>query len=210
MQMSGASVQPAESLEESQETNVVMMASAGSGTEKLTGQSDPMIPEEDFSAGIERFSHLSSDLTEVLLDLSRIVRNSAERLKEIQSAVEEKKSELTRLQAQIESERRAYEEERMLRIEQEKEYAENLILQRQREEEEYRRVWSSEKARAQQQLEEDLRLIQEENRLKQEIAERELLQREMALKEKELEWVQLTQELDEFMSRLSKRVQPRP
>ena len=181
-QMSGSVLEPAEiineTVEQAQQTNVSIMPRTGSGAEELSGRSGAVMEAKDFSTAIEHFSHLSSDLTEVLLDLSRIVRISEEQLKEIQYSVELKKGELKSLDAQIESERRAGEEERMRWVRQENEYAENLKTQRQHEEAEYRQALDSEKAKAQQQLKQELSLIEQENRLKHEAMERDFLQRE--------------------------------
>jgi chromosome segregation ATPase len=212
-QMNGSASEPAETakevVERSQQANVVIMPTEASCAEGSSGRSEPVMAAEDLSTAIEHFSHLSSGMTKILSDLSRIVQGSAEQLKAIQSAVEVKKSELKSLEAQVESERRTREEEKMHQSQQENEYVENLKIQRQREEEEYKRAWDLEKAKARQQLDEELRLIRQENRLKQEAIERDCLRREMALKEKEVEWVQLTQELEQFMSRLGRRIQSR-
>ncbi len=61
--------------------------------------------------------------------------------------------------------------------------------------------------RAQQKLEEELKAVQQESLEKQQALERDCLQRELILKEKELEWVQLIQELEQFMSKLTRRTQ---
>jgi hypothetical protein len=199
----------------------------------LPGRSEPLILAKEMTAAAERFSHLSSGLNEVLGNLSRIVRTAAEQLDAIKAAVDLKKSELKRLhdidaaavkleqlledhrkqkesfEAQMRNESRAWEEEKARQLEEEKAYEETLKLQRQREEEEYKRAWEVEKARAQQQIEEEFRLIQQKNRLKQEAMERDYMQRELILKEKELEWVQLIQELEQFMSKLTRRAQSR-
>jgi hypothetical protein len=221
-----------EIVEQLQETNRLTMPGTGQNPEvELPGRSEPTIPVEEFSVASERFSQLSSGVTEVLADLSRIVRTSAEYLDAVQSAIDLKKAELKRLhdidvaaatleqllesqrkqkenfEAQMESERRAWEGEKMRLVQEEFAYAESLKTQRQLEEEEYKRTWDAEKAKAQQQLEAELRLIQQENRLKQEAMERDLMRREMALKEKEIEWAQLIQELEQFMSKLTKRAQ---
>ena len=48
---------------------------------------------------------------------------------------------------------------------------------------------------------------QQQSLKKQQALERDCLERELALKEKELEWVQLIQELEQFMSKLTRRAQ---
>jgi hypothetical protein len=68
-------------------------------------------------------------------------------------------------------------------------------------------MWATEKSKARQQLEEELRAIEQNSREKQEAMERNCLERELLLKQKELEWVQLVQELEQFMSQLTKRIQ---
>jgi hypothetical protein len=237
-EMSGSAFEEPESFEgtfeESQQTNASIKPETGTDpVARLAGGSEPKIPAEEFSIASERISNLSSGLMEVLADLERIIRASAEQLDAIQSAIDLKTSELKRLrnidvaaetleqllesqcrekerfQARMESERRAWEEEKTRREQEEKAYTESLKAQRQLEEGEYRRTWNEEKLKAQQQFEEELRLIQQENKLKQEAVEKDLMERELVLKEKELEWAQLVQELEQFMSKLVMRTQPR-
>lgn len=232
--MSGFAFERPKSLEEiveqSQQANNLIMPEAGRDpAPELSGRSEPIIPAEEFSIASERISNLSSGLMEVLADLERIIRTSAEQLHAIQSAIGLKKGELKRLydievvaetleqlqesqrkkeeslEAQIKSERRAWEEEKTRREQEENAYVESLNARRQLEEEEYRRTWNEEKLRAQQQFEEELRLIQQENMLKQEAVQRDFMERELALREKELEWTQLIQELEQVMSKLAMR-----
>jgi hypothetical protein len=178
---------------------------------------------------VERFSKLSSELTGFLLDLPRKIERVAEQLRSFQTAVSEKRSELDRLCAigesakdleqhierlkqqkqildqQVAAQRRIFEEEASRRDQENREYYENLRLQRQREEEEYRSRCAVEHLKAKTRLEEELSANQQNNQKKQEEWERDFLKRELVLKKKELEWVQLIQELEQFMSKLAGR-----
>jgi len=219
--------------EQSQPSNKFIAPETGANPEPGSPGGLSRIPGEEFSFVSGRLSNLSSGLMEVLADLERIIRTSADQLAAIQAAVDLKEDELKRLhqidaaaetleqilesqrtqkenfEAQIESERRAWDEEKARRVQEENAYVERLNIQRQLEEEEYKRTLEEEKVKALQQLEEELRLIQQENRLKQEAIERDCVERELAMKEKELEWAQLIQELEQFMSKLTQRVQSR-
>jgi hypothetical protein len=184
---------------------------------------------EKLSTEISRFTSLSSELTELLAPLSREIRSSAEHLTRIRAEADLKKKELKDLhgielsvaaldrlasehQRQKESlerliidQRALWEAEKERRSQEEKDYAENLRLRREREEEEYRQKWAVEKLKAQQKLEEEMKGIQQERLQKLQALERDCLERELVLKEKELEWVQLIQELEQFMSKLTRR-----
>jgi hypothetical protein len=184
---------------------------------------------ERLSIEIGRFSSLSTELTELLTLISREIRTSAEQLARIQTEVDSKKKELKdlhgveisvaaldRLAAEhqhqkeslerlIADQRAQWETERARRTREENEYVESLRIRREREEEEYRQRWAGEKLKAQQRLEEEMRNIQQERLQKVQALERDCLERELILKEKELEWVQLIQELEQFMSKLTRR-----
>jgi hypothetical protein len=184
---------------------------------------------EKLSTDTGRFFGLSSELTELLANLSREVKLSAEQLTRIRAEADLKKKELKDLhgievsvaalerlaaeqQRQKESldrliadQRAQWEGEKARRTQEEKDYAENLRIRHEREEEEYRQRWAVEKLQAQQKLEEELRNIQQERLQKLQALERDCLERELVLKEKELEWVQLIQELEQFMSKLTRR-----
>jgi hypothetical protein len=54
-------------------------------------------------------------------------------------------------------------------------------------------------------LAEELQSIQKKNQADQEALERDFLERDLHLKQKELEWMQLVQELEQFMSKLGNR-----
>jgi hypothetical protein len=190
-----------------------------------------LLRAEKLSIEINRFSSLSSELTALLALFSQEIKASAEQLAQIRAAVELKKKELKDLHGieasvaaldrlavehqrqketleQLMADQRAqWESEKARRTREEKEYAENMRIRREREEEEYRQRAAGEKLKAQQKLEEEMRIIQQERLQKQQALERECLERELILKEKELEWVQLIQELEQFMSKLTRRTQ---
>ncbi len=190
-----------------------------------------LLRAEKLSIEIERFSGLSSELTSLLAIFSQEIKASAEQLVRISAAVDSKKKELKNLhrieasvaaldrlaaehQRQKEAlerlmadQRAQWEAEKSRRVREEREYAENIRVRRDRDEEEYRQRWAAEKLKAQQKFEEEMRAIQQERLQKQQALERDCLERELALKEKELEWVQLIQELEQFMSKLTRRTQ---
>jgi len=191
----------------------------------------PLMNAEKLSEEINRFSGLTSELTGVLSRLSREVQISAEQLNQVHAALEAKHNELKTLygleasaatleglvrdnrqqkedlQRQIEEQRAAWELEISKREQEENQYQENLRIRRQRDEEEYKQRWAAEKLKAQQKFEEELRVIHQEALQRQQARERDCLDRELKLKEKELEWVQLIQELEQFMSKLTRRTQ---
>jgi hypothetical protein len=186
---------------------------------------------EKYLVDIQHFSRLSSELTAFLSELSEKIRSSAEQLKMIEQAVALKTEDLKRLHgieaAAVELEqlieskrlqkeqfdnfvagqRNLWDEEKAKHTQENEEYLESLKLQRQREEEEYRLQWAAEKSKAKQQLAEELQAIQKKNRANQESLEKDFLKRELLLKEKELEWMQLAQEIEQFISKLGRRTQ---
>jgi hypothetical protein len=190
-----------------------------------------LLSAEQLSIGIERFTGLSSELTALLTLFSQDIKASAEQLTRIRAAVDLKEKELKDLhgieasvaaldrlavehQRQKEmlerlmaDQRAQWEAEKARRTREEREYTENLRIRREREEEEYRQKWAGEKLKSQQKHEEEMRIIQQERLQKQQALERDCLERELVLKEKELEWVQLIQELEQFMSKLTRRTQ---
>ena len=189
----------------------------------------PLMGAEELSLVIERFSGISSELTGILSRLAREVIISAEQLDRVRSAVDSKKKELQTLRGieatavalerlvldrqrqketldrAIAAQRAVWEEEKANRAQEEREYLENLRIRREREEEEYRQAWAAEKLRKQQKLEEELSAIHQENLQKQQEMERDYIERELRRKEKELEWVRLIEELEQFMSKLAQR-----
>jgi hypothetical protein len=189
----------------------------------------PLMSAEELSLVIERFSIISSELTGILSRLAQEVVMSAEQLDRVRSAVDSKKEELKTLhgieatavalerlvldhQRQKEaldlamaSQRAEWEEEKANRAQEEREYLEHLRVRREREEEEYRQVWAAEKLRKKEKLEEELKAVQQEHLQKQQEKEGDYIERELRLKEKELEWVRLIEELEQFMSKLAQR-----
>jgi hypothetical protein len=190
-----------------------------------------LLRAEKLSIEIDRFSSLSSELAAILTLFSQEIKTAAEQLTRIRAAVDLKKKELKdlhgieasiaaldrlavehqekkeALERLMADQRAQWEAEKARRTREEREYAENLRIRHEREEEEYRQRVAGEKLKAQQKLEEEMRIIQQEGLQKQQAQERDCLQRELILKEKELEWVQLIQELEQFMSKLTRRTQ---
>ncbi len=184
---------------------------------------------EKYLVDIQHFSHLAGELTAFLSELSEKIRSSAEQLKMMEQAVALKAEDLKRLhnieatavdleqlianqrlqREQLENfmagQRSLWDEEKARRSKENEQYLENLKLQRQKEEQEYRFEWAAEKSKAKQELAEELQTIQKKNRANQEALEKDFLKRELLLKEKELEWMQLAQELEQFISKLGRR-----
>jgi len=195
---------------------------------------EPLMNPERLSLEIERFSGLSAELSELLSRLRLEILKSAEQLSRIRSVVDAKKGELKTLhdieasavalerliqdqrqqresfERSMTDQRAMWEEEKAERTRQEEEYLENLRISRERDEEDYRQAWAAEKLKAQQKLEEELKVVRQEELQRQQALEKDLLERELTLREKELEWVQLIQELEQFMSKLTRRAQARP
>ena len=159
---------------------------------------------ENISLDLDRFLRLSAEMMETLSNLSRKVKEAVERLKEDQRLQQE------RFESLMENQNNRWEEEKRRRVQEDRDYQENLRLRRQREEEEYRQKWAVEQQQAKRMLAEELRALEAENRLKLETLEKEFSHRELILKEKELECSRLVQELEQFISGLSVYAGPRP
>jgi hypothetical protein len=184
---------------------------------------------EKYQVDIRHFENISGELTAFLSELSEKVRSSAEQLRMIEQAVEFKTEELKRLcdienaaatldrllekqrlekeqfEAVMARQRSLWEEEKVARDQENEEYLERLKAERQREEEEYQRQWAVKQSKAKQELSEELQSIQKKNQADQEALEKDFLERDIHLKQKELEWMQLVQELEQFMSKLGNR-----
>jgi hypothetical protein len=184
---------------------------------------------DKYLVDVQHFAHLSSELTSFLSDLSEKIRSSAEQLKMIEQAVALKTEDLKKLHGietaviemaqlvenqklqkeQFENlmmeQRRGWEEEKAMRGRENEQYQLTLRIERQKEEEEYRLQWEAEREKARQELTEELQIVQKRNQANQEALEKEFLKRELQLKEKELEWMQLAQELEQFISKLGRR-----
>ncbi len=172
---------------------------------------------EKFSLAMERFSVLSTEMITLLMGLSQEIHQSAEELGAIRNAADLKKKELeTLLEAEHSARALARQTEDLKR---EKEELEQYIrnqrasweeerAQREKEVEEHRKDWDTEQFRARQELEEALRAIRQQNQEAHEAVEREWIDREQNLKNKELEWSQLIHELDQFLTKLAGRSGP--
>jgi hypothetical protein len=184
---------------------------------------------DKYLVDMRHFARLSNELTVFLSELSEKIRSSAEQLKMIEQAVELKTEEFRRLhgieiatvtleriledqrsakeqfEAGMASQRSLWEEEKARRSQEQKEYIETLSFQRKCEEEESRRQRAAEQAKAKQELTEELQSIQKKHQANQEAFEKDFLERELLLKQKETEWMRLVQELEQFMADLGKR-----
>ncbi len=190
-----------------------------------------LMAREELSTKMERVSHLSLDLSGLLSDLTREVQASMDQLEQLQSAVDVKKRELKTLyeieasvatlerlmreqeaerenfERLMENQRSIWEEEKALHEQEEKEYLEALKARRKEEEEKYKHIWAVEHLKAQQELEEELRITQQRNVEKQKALESDIQDRDRRLQEKELEWGRLIGELEQYMERLAERAQ---
>jgi hypothetical protein len=195
-------------------------------------ENQPLIRAENLVLNIERFSALSTELTSVLTRLAQDIRAAAQQLEGIRAQVDAKKKELKTLhgieatavalerlaldhqrqketlERAIAEERALWEEEKAKRAQEERECQESLRIRHEREEEAFRQQWANERLTAQHKLEEELQLMRQDSLEKQQTMERTCLERELKLREKEVEWAQLIQELEGFMSRLSRRMRP--
>jgi hypothetical protein len=178
---------------------------------------------------IKRFSDLSSEMVELLSNLSQEISKSAADLQEVQSALDVRKKELATLneiemlaaslEQQIQDlrqqkenldhivaeQRAAWEKEKERRVREEREFVESLNARRQQEEQEYQKAWAAEQEKARHRLNEELTAIQLEKQGAQSAIETDLQERELLFKKKELEWGQLIQELEQFLYKLEKR-----
>jgi hypothetical protein len=192
---------------------------------------EPLVRLDNLSLNVEHFSKLSLDLTSVLTQLSQCVQAAVEQLDSIRNAVEAKKKELKNLhgieatavtlermaldyqrqkellERTIVDHRAIWEEEKSARAKEEEEYQSTVRIRREKDEEAFKQQWATERHLAQRRLEDELKLMQEENLERQRALERSFLERELKLKEKELEWMKLVQELEQFLSRLTRRMQ---
>jgi len=194
-------------------------------------QPEPLMTPDELSAELNRFSLLNSEMSAILSRFIHEIRLSSEQLQQVRSAVDTKKKELQALlnieesaeslehlsqryrqqkedlELQIENQNALWEQEKRKRLQEEQEYLEKTRIRREKDEEAYRQHWAEEKLKSRQKLEEELLVIQQESYQNQQAFEQECLERELILKQKELEWVQLIQELEQFMTRLTRRTQ---
>jgi hypothetical protein len=188
-------------------------------------QSVEGISVEDVVKGI---SALSLDLSKALAGLSEELIQEVNRLSYAREAVELERKEIARLhqidvaltaldqlvqdyarqKEELESEiaaQRATWDEELKRTERERKEQEELLRkQRQREIEEYEYKKALERKKAQDKYEEDVKVLEKQNREKQEALEKSWQQREAALKEQEEELVRLKSDSESFPSRLEK------
>ncbi len=179
---------------------------------------------------VQRISGLGLEITKSLTQLSEKPVAEVEKLQNVREAVSLETKELERLhkidiaataldqliqdygkqkeelEAEISSRREAWTEEERERERQKKELEENLKKQRQREAEEYEYKKSLERKKAQDKYEEEMRLLEKNNKERQEASEKGWQQREAAIKEKEEEWSRLKKEVEEFPARLKKEL----
>jgi hypothetical protein len=174
---------------------------------------------EKFTLAMERFSGLSTEMITLLMGLSEEINSSAKELNVVRAAVDRKKKELEELQ-EAEQTARALKQQTGDLIIQKEELERRIVDQRKAwederarkalEEDEQRKAWNAEQFKARQELEEELQTTRRRHQEAQEEAERDFVERDMILKKKELEWSQLIQELDQFMSKLTVRLHPHP
>lgn len=179
---------------------------------------------------VQRISGLGLEITKSLTQLSEKLVAEVEKLQNVREAVSLETKELERLhkidiaataldqliqdygkqkeelEAEISSRREAWAEEERERERQKKELEENLKKQRQREVEEYEYKKSLERKKAQDKYEEEMWLLEKNNKERQEAFEKGWQQREAAIKEKEEEWSLLKKEVEEFPARLKKEI----
>ncbi len=179
---------------------------------------------------VQRISGLGLEITKSLTQLSEKLVAEVEKLQNVREAVSLETKELERLhkidiaataldqliqdygkqkeelEAEISSRREAWAEEERERGRQQKELEENLKKQRQREAEEYEYKKSLERKKSQDKYEEEMRLLEKNNKERQEASEKGWQQREAAIKEKEEEWSRLKKEIEEFPARLKKEI----
>jgi hypothetical protein len=177
---------------------------------------------------VKRISGLGLEITKSLSQLSERLVVEVEKLQNVREAVSLETRELERLhkidiaataldqllvdygkqkddlEADISRGREAWTKEEVERERQQKESEDNLKKQRQREVDEYEYKKSLERKKAQDKYDEEIRLVEKNNKEKQEALEKGWQQREGAIKEKEAEWAQVKREVEGFPERLKK------
>jgi hypothetical protein len=177
---------------------------------------------------VKRISGLGLEITKSLSQLSERLVAEVEKLQNVREAVSMETRELERLhkidiaataldqllvdygkqkgdlEADISCQREAWTKEEVERECQKKELEDNLKKQRQRETDEYEYRKSLERKKAQDKYDEEMRLVEKNNKERQEALEKGWQQREGAIKEKEEEWVQMKREVEGFPERLKK------
>ncbi|MEJ2110883.1 MAG: hypothetical protein P8Z37_13430, partial [Acidobacteriota bacterium] len=178
---------------------------------------------------IERFSSLTSDLKDCLLNMIRKTKNAMDALSKIERAVEDKKGELKRLHgietaavsleelveehrrqrvefdSFMDEQRRRWAEEKASREKEDSEYRENLERCRQQELQDYARRLADEKSAMREKMEEEFNTLQDRILVKQKEIEADIENRERVLEKKESDMARLIRELELFMSKLEAR-----
>jgi colicin import membrane protein len=180
---------------------------------------------------VHRISDLGLDVSKALAGLSEKLVGEVNMLASLREAVALEQRELERLhkidvaataldqlvqdyalqrktlEEQIAAQRAAWEEERRQTERERKEQEETLRKQRQRELEEYEYKKSLERKKAQDQYDQEMKVIERQNREKQEALEKSWHEREAVLKEREEEFAQLRKQSEEFPARLKKEAE---
>jgi hypothetical protein len=144
------------------------------------------------------------DLKKGELETLHDIEKSAE---ELQRVIKNRRLQIADMDRHLESQRTAFETERSRREAEDKKYQDGLSAKRQQDEAEYQDRWAAERLRAEQALEEELRVIRQESMEKQEALSKDLQEREQKIRKQEKELELFTQELEQFMSRLAGRTQ---
>ncbi len=174
---------------------------------------------------VQKITAMNLEISKALTDLSQKLIGEVENLNNVREAAALEARELERLhkidiaaaaldqmvegyrtqkgelEAEIASQRSAWEDEQLERQRELKEYDEALKKQRQREVENYEYQKQLERKKAQDKYDEDLRLLDKKNKEKQEVLEKSWQQREAVLKEREQDWALLKKEAEEYPAR---------
>jgi len=177
---------------------------------------------------VKGLSDLGLDLSKALAGLSEKLVQEVNRLASAREAVELERREIERLhkidiastaldqlvqdyahekeelESGVAAQRAAWDEELRRTERERKEQDENLRKQRQREIDEYEYKKALERKKAQDKYEEEMKLLEKQNREKQDALEKSWQQREAALKEREEEAARLKSESEGFPARLEK------
>jgi chromosome segregation ATPase len=198
-------------------------------TDTADAASEGLMKWEKISSQMERFSTLSSDMIMLVSELSQEAKKAMDQLRaireevnlkkgelktlhdmersaeELQRLIENRRIQISNLDQLLERQRNTFETEKSNREQEHKKYLEDLKVQRQREETEYRNKQASEHLKAKQTLDEELRMLRQKSTEKQDALNKDLLEREKRIMQKEKELDLLTQELEQFISRLAGR-----
>jgi colicin import membrane protein len=175
---------------------------------------------------VEKISGLGLEVSKSLADLSEKLVQEVNRLAAVREAVALEQREIDRLHkidvaataldqlvedyarqkeqlgAEVAAQRAAWTEEARQTERDRKEQEETLKKQRQREIDEYEYKKALDRKKAQDKYEEEVKLLENQNKQKQESLERSWREREAALKEREEELLRLKKEAGDFPARL--------